>query len=190
MNVCVYCGSQPGKDPAHMISARDMGALIAANGWTLVYGGGRVGLMGAVADSTLENGARAIGIIPKDLHDREVAHLGLSELHVTQSMHERQMKMARLGDAFVVLPGGLGTLAEFFEILTWRQLRFHPKPIVLVNISGCWNTLLQTIEAADAQGFLHSRTADLFHVVDSVKDIAPILQTRALALGPVETEKM
>lgn len=190
LKVCVYCGSQSGNGEAYLQSAIDMGALCASEGWALVYGGGRVGLMGATADAALKGGAPVIGIIPQDLHDREVAHLGLTELHITKSMHERQMMMARMGDAFIMLPGGFGTLAEFFEILTWRQLRFHLKPVILVNIGGYWDTLLEMLKQVHAEGFLHSFAPDLFHVVDAVEQIPEILAKFPPPVQTVKTEKM
>lgn len=188
--ICVYCGSQPGALPDYMQAAKEMGALCAQEKWRLVYGGGRVGLMGAVADSALAHGAEVTGIIPQDLHTREVAHTGLTELHVTKSMHERQMMMARMADAFVVLPGGLGTLAEFFEIVTWRQLRFHNKPIIVVNIREYWNKLLDAVDYVEKEKFLHGRTADLYHLTPRISDIAEIIRNLPPEPGPVKTEKM
>lgn len=188
--ICVYCGSRFGEKETYKQVATEMGKLCAAQGWVLVYGGGRIGLMGTVADAALKNGGEVIGIIPEDLHSREVAHLGVTQLHLTKSMHERQMMMARTADAFVALPGGLGTLAEFFEILTWRQLRFHLKPIILVNIEGFWDPLLEMIGYVSKEGFIHSDDGQLYAVTDKISEIPDILKRFAPAEGPVRTEKM
>lgn len=135
-NICVFCGSSTIVDGKYLRAARDVGVMLAQNGYGVVYGGGNIGLMGAAADAALEAGGKVIGVIPKFLRDKEVAHKGLTELHLTETMHERQVGMAERSDAFVVLPGGLGTLAEFFEVLTWKQLGLHDKPIMLVNDFG------------------------------------------------------
>lgn len=146
LSVCVYCGSRNGATPAFEAAARDTGALIGQLGWQLVYGGGRAGLMGAVADSALAHGARVVGIIPESLMQRELGHTGLDELHVVQTMHERKRLMAERSDAFLALPGGLGTLEELFEVWTWRQLGYHDKPIGLLNSGGYYDKLLDFVE--------------------------------------------
>ena len=136
LSVCVYCGSRTGASPAFEAAARATGALIGRMGWQLVYGGGRAGLMGAVADAALAHGARVVGVIPESLMHRELGHTGLSELHVVQTMHERKRLMAERSDAFLALPGGIGTLEELFEVWTWRQLGYHDKPVGLLNSDG------------------------------------------------------
>ena len=139
--VCVFCGSSTGEDPAYAEAARDLGRLIAGNGLTLVYGGGHVGLMGVVADAALDAGGEVIGVMPKALVDREISHTSLTKLHVVHSMHERKAMMSELSDAFVALPGGNGTLEEFFEVLTWAQLGEHGKPCGLLNVAGYYDPI-------------------------------------------------
>ncbi len=141
-SVCVYCGSSPGADPAFVQAADHVGRLVAESGRTLVYGGGRVGLMGAVADGALVAGGRVVGVIPQMLVDKELAHGGLSELHVVETMHERKALMADLSDGFLALPGGIGTLEEFFEVWTWGQLGLHAKPYGLLDVAGFFGPLL------------------------------------------------
>ena len=147
-DVCVFCGSQPGNDPAYLETARATGRLLAGAGIGLVYGGGRTGMMGAVADAALEAGGRVVGIIPEPLKRREVGHLGLDELVVVRSMHERKQMMADRAGAFVMLPGGFGTFEEFCEILTWAQLGMHDKPCVLVNTKGYYSPLVAMFDLA------------------------------------------
>ena len=144
--VCVYCGSSPGSDPAFVAAARGVGRELAAAGRTLIYGGGRIGMMGAVADAALAAGGRVVGVIPQALVDREVAHPGLTELRVVRSMHERKALMAELADGFLALPGGLGTLEELFEAWTWGQLGLHAKPYALLNVGGLFDRLLEFLD--------------------------------------------
>ncbi|MGA2749660.1 MAG: TIGR00730 family Rossman fold protein [Verrucomicrobiota bacterium] len=153
-SVCVCCGSSPGLLPEYLEAASKFGRLLASRGITLVYGGGKVGLMGAVADGALEAGGRVIGVIPKSLIDKKVAHTGLTELHPVSSMHERKAKMADLSDAFVALPGGVGTLEEIFEACTWTQLGFHSKPCAFLNVMGFYDSLFAFIHNLVAQRFL------------------------------------
>ena len=152
--VCVFCGSSPGADPAFIGAARALGAAIAGTGRTLVYGGASVGLMGALADAVLAAGGHAIGVIPQSLVDREVAHEGLTELHVVASMHERKSLMAELADAFIAMPGGLGTLEEFFEMWTWAQLGLHHKPLGILGPREFFLPLLQFLDGLVSQRFL------------------------------------
>lgn len=152
--VCVFCGSNPGLRPVYAEAARALGATLAERGMGLVYGGARVGLMGAVADTVLAGGGEAIGVIPHALVAREVAHSGLTELHVVNSMHERKALMADLAGAFIALPGGYGTLDELCEILTWSQLGLHPKPVGLLNVDGYFDPLLALFDRAVEEGFL------------------------------------
>ena len=167
-SVAVFCGSNSGADPAFAAGARALGRGLAAAGMRLVYGGGRIGLMGAVADAALEAGGEVLGVIPEFLARREVAHTGLAALTVTDSMHSRKQRMFAESDAFVSMPGGLGTLDETIEIITWRQLGLHDKPILLCNIAGSAAPLLAAIEAAIGLGFAPARARDLFEVTDGV----------------------
>ena len=143
LSLCVFCASRPGRSPAFASAAREVGAQIGRRGWQLVYGGGHAGLMGAVADAALAAGARVIGVIPESLMAREHGHRGLSELHVVQSMHQRKQMMAERSDAFVALPGGIGTLEELFEAWTWRQLGYHDKPVGLLNVEHCVESIVK-----------------------------------------------
>ncbi|MDO9417536.1 TIGR00730 family Rossman fold protein [Pararhizobium sp.] len=177
-SICVYCGSQPGRDPAFMDAGRRLGKSIAEHGLRLVYGGGTKGIMGAVASGVLSGGGRVTGIIPEFLMDMEATRhsLGqLSELIVTPDMHERKHKMFERADAFVTLPGGIGTLEEIIEIMTWAQLGRHRKPIVFVNIDGFWDPLLKLIHHMAESGFIH--TAHLVQplVIDNPEEIVPAL---------------
>jgi uncharacterized protein (TIGR00730 family) len=153
-SVCVYCGSSPGADPAFVSAAGTVGRLIAESGRILVYGGGHVGLMGAVADGALAAGGRVIGVIPQALVDKELAHRGLTELHVVGSMHERKALMADLSDGFLGLPGGIGTLEEFFEAWTWAQLGLHAKPFGLLDVAGFFGPLLTFLDQLVEQRFV------------------------------------
>jgi uncharacterized protein (TIGR00730 family) len=155
-SICVYCGSNFGERGSYLESAQSLGAEMAERGITLVYGGGNVGLMGAVADSVLVAGEKVIGVIPQALVDKEVAHTGLSDLRVVGSMHERKSLMADLADGFIALPGGLGTLEEFCEVATWTQLGFHKKACGLLNIDGFYDGLLSFLDYATKEKFIRS----------------------------------
>jgi uncharacterized protein (TIGR00730 family) len=163
-SLCVYCGSRNGTEEAHAQAARDVGTLIGRSGWQLVYGGGRAGLMGEVADAALAAGARVIGVIPSSLMDRERGHQGLHELHVVETMHQRKQMMAERSDAFVALPGGIGTFEELFEVWTWRQLGYHDKPIGLLNAGGYYDPLLAFLTHAQQQGFMSDEQRTLLEV--------------------------
>jgi uncharacterized protein (TIGR00730 family) len=152
--VCVFCGSSPGTDPVHIARARELGQLLASRGLGLVFGGGHVGLMGAVADAALAAGGEVTGVIPRALELRELAHGGLTRLHVVGSMHERKARMAELADAFLALPGGMGTLDELAEIVTWAQLGVHAKPIGLLDVRGYFQPLMAFFDRAEQEGFL------------------------------------
>jgi uncharacterized protein (TIGR00730 family) len=152
--LAVYCGSATGSDPAFANTARDLVREMAARGIDLVYGGGRLGLMGIIADTMLEAGGRVYGVIPQALVDHEVAHTGLSELHTVANMHERKAKMTELCDGFVCLPGGIGTLDEMFEAWTWNALGYHAKPFCLLNVHGFWNDLAEFMDHVRDSGFL------------------------------------
>lgn len=154
VSICVYCGSRHGRQPAYTAAARALGTAIGERGWQLVYGGGRVGLMGEVADATIAAGGRVVGVIPESLKQREVEHQGLDELHVVPTMHLRKQMMAERSDAFVALPGGIGTLEELYEVWTWRQLGYHRKPIGLLNTAGYYDHLLSFMRLSVDEGFL------------------------------------
>jgi uncharacterized protein (TIGR00730 family) len=152
---CVFCGSSAGADPRYAEAARAFGVLLAEAGCGIVYGGGHVGLMGILADASLGAGGRVIGVIPQKLVERELAHRGLSELHIVTTMHERKALMASLSDGFVALPGGIGTLEEFFEVWTWAQLGYHAKPIGVLDVNGFFAPLLAFLANATELGFIH-----------------------------------
>ena len=152
--LCVYCGSRHGARAEYTAVARAVGREIGLRGWQLVYGGGNVGLMGEVADAAMVHGARVIGVIPRSLMEREVGHRALSELHVVDTMHQRKQMMAERANAFVALPGGIGTLEELFEVWTWRQLGYHDQPIGLLNVAGYYDPLLEFMSRTVAEGFL------------------------------------
>ena len=173
--LCVYCGSASAIDPRYREAASTLGARLAEAGVELVYGGGRVGLMGVLADAALAAGGRVTGIIPAHLHAAEVAHTGLSELLVVDSMHARKRAMAERADAFAVLPGGVGTLDETFEILSWRQLRLHDKPIFVVDVGGYWQPLQRLLDHLVGNGFAPSRTARLISFLPSVEALMAAL---------------
>ncbi len=174
-SVCVYCGSSDGNDPAHLAAATALGQALAGAGIRLVYGGGSTGLMGAVANAALAAGGRVTGIIPQFLVDRERAHNGVANLVVTADMHERKRAMFENADAFVALPGGIGTLEELIEIMTWAQLGRHAKPIVIADIGGFWRHLKLLLDHMNAAGYLHAlaRLQPVF--VDRAEEILPAL---------------
>jgi uncharacterized protein (TIGR00730 family) len=153
-SVAVFCGSSHGVDPIHTEAARRFGTTLASEGITLVYGGGRVGLMGELADATLANGGSVTGVIPRALWEREVGHRSLTALHVVETMHDRKSMMASLADAFIALPGGLGTLEEIFEIWTWAQLGIHTKPLGFLDVNGFWSPLMHFLDSTVATGFV------------------------------------
>ncbi len=163
-SVCVYCGSRSGNTPAFAAVAREVGQWIGHNDGQLVYGGGNNGLMGIVADATLDSGGRVVGVIPKALVEREFAKLDCTELHVVDSMHERKQMMAQRADAFLALPGGIGTFEELFEVWTWRQLGYHDKPIGLLDAGGYYAPLLAFLRTSVAHGFMNEWQLDLLRV--------------------------
>ncbi len=170
--MCVYCGSSAGNDPRFAEAARAFGTALAERGIGVVYGGGRVGLMGAVADAALAAGGEVIGIIPRFLEEREVAHHGV-QLHVVESMHERKAMMADLSHAFVALPGGFGTFEEFFEITTWVQLSLIAAPCILANLDGYYDGIVAAIDHAAASGFINARNRA---IVETYSSIAAVLE--------------
>ena len=183
--LCVFCGSSAGHDPVFAAAARELGAAIARKRWGLVYGAGNVGLMGVLADAVLAAEGEVIGVIPEALVAKELAHRGLSELHIVASMHERKALMAELADGFVAMPGGFGTLDEFCEILTWAQLGLHRKPCGLLNVAGYFDPLLQQVERAVAGGFVRAEHQGLF-VVET--ELMKLLQ-RLVKFTPPKVEK-
>ncbi len=183
--VCVYCGSSPGADPAYLETARTVGHVLAQHQIELVYGGGNVGLMGAVADAVLGDGGKVVGIIPDFLVRKEVAHRRLTEQRVVKSMHERKLLMAEMSDAFIALPGGLGTFEELFEILTWGQLGLHRKPCSLMNVNGYFDHLIQFIEKAVEQRFVTRKHFQMLHIATSIEDILEHFESYE---APVETK--
>jgi uncharacterized protein (TIGR00730 family) len=173
--VAVYCGSADGTHPAFRAEATALGAAIAAAGLGLVYGGANVGLMGAVADAALSAGAEVIGVLPEVLAGKEIAHVGLTVLELVPTMHERKARMAELADAFLVLPGGYGTLDELMEAVTWAQLGLHAKPCILINTEGYWNGLLAFLDSTVAAGFLKAENRQLLLVAGSARDAIQIV---------------
>jgi hypothetical protein len=171
--LCVFCGSASPTNHRYGEAAALLGTLMGRSGVELIYGGGRVGLMGILADAALDAGSRVTGVIPAGLHDREIAHPGLQELIVVRDMHERKRHMFELADAVAVLPGGLGTLDEAFEAVTLRQLGFMPKPIVFLNLNEYWAPLLKLIDHVIATGFTRPNARALYRVVERVEDVIP-----------------
>jgi uncharacterized protein (TIGR00730 family) len=186
--ICVYCGSSSRVDEIYRAAATRLGVLLAQAGIELVYGGGRTGLMGLMADAALASGGRVTGIIPVHLHEREVGHTGLSELVVVESMHERKRRMFELSDAFAVLPGGLGTLDEALEIITWKQLGLHDKPIVLVDVAGYWTPLFELIAHTVSNGFTARRALQFYRVVGRVEEVLPALAAAPPPAVPSESK--
>ncbi|MCA3443136.1 MAG: TIGR00730 family Rossman fold protein [Rhodobacter sp.] len=175
-SVCVFCGSRPGMRPEYADEARALGALIAAEGWRLVYGAGDVGLMGEVARSAQGAGARTLGVIPTHLLAREQGRRDLTTLVITEDMHERKKVMFMNSDAIVVLPGGAGTLDEFFEVLTWRQIGLHRKPIYLLNTRGYWEPLVQLMDHVIGEGFAENPIRSYSIPVDSIEALSTLLR--------------
>lgn len=175
-SVCVFCGSRPGTNPSHAEAARAAGRMLARNGWRLVYGAGDVGLMGEVARSAKDGGAPSLGVIPVHLLGRETRGRDLSGLVVTEDMHERKKVMFMNSDAVVVLPGGAGSLDEFFEVLTWAQIGLHRKPVVLLDAGGFWQPLLALIDHVIAQGFADASLRGLVTVVPDVAGLEAALE--------------
>ena len=183
--ICVFAGSSPGRQPQYVEAAQQLGEELCARGYDLVYGGGRVGLMGTVADSVLGHGGQVIGVIPEALAEKEVAHRGLTDLRIVTSMHERKALMAELSTAFIALPGGLGTLEELFEVLTWVQLGIHTKPCGLVNVGGYFNGLLEFISHAVEERFLKPDHQSMILVDSDIKALLDAVE----AFVPPTVEK-
>ena len=185
-SICVYCGSRPGENPLFADAARAVGAWIGAHGGQLVYGGGRSGLMGIVADATQAAGGRVVGVIPQALVDKEHARHACDELHIVQTMHERKALMAERSDAFIALPGGIGTFEELFEVWTWRQLGYHDKPIGILNIAGYYDGLLAFLQTSVASGFMGEWQMGLVHSAIDIDALLPTLvQTSGTNVGSI-----
>ncbi len=184
VTLCVYCGSRLGSSPEFAQAARLVGTEIGRRGWNMVYGGGRSGLMGVVADAALAAGASVVGVIPHSLMQRELGHTGLAELHVVQTMHERKLMMAQRADAFLALPGGIGTFEELFEVWSWRQLGYHDKPLGLLNVQGYYDAFELMMRAAHAHGFV---TPEQHALLDIGSDPLRLLSTLAARL-PLATQ--
>jgi len=178
-SVCVYCGSRNGVRSAYLDLALRLGTAIGRRGWQLVYGGGRAGLMGAVADATLAAGGTVVGVIPESLMNLEVGHAGLTELHVVQTMHQRKQLMAERSHAFIAMPGGIGTFEELFEVWTWRHLAYHDRPIGLLDAEGYWAPMLQFLRHSVAEGFMGDDQMAMLHSDDQVERLLDTLAARA-----------
>jgi uncharacterized protein (TIGR00730 family) len=189
-SLCVLCGSREGTAPAYRNAAKDLGACIAQRGIRLIYGGGAIGLMGVLADSVITRGGIVVGVIPDFLMKWEVGHLSLSDLVVTRSMHDRKTRMFEMADGFVVLPGGLGTLDETFEIITWKQLRLHDKPIVVLDVGGYWAALTMLIDQIVASGFASPAVTGLFSIVETPDDVFKTLEAAPAAEKDVLTDHL
>jgi len=183
-SLCVYCGSRPGNSPEFAAMARAVGTWIGLHDGQLVYGGGHNGLMGILADAALAAGARVIGVIPKALVEKEWAHTGCTELHIVENMHERKRIMAEHADAFLALPGGIGTLEEFFEVWTWRQLGYHDKPVGLLNMDGFYDSLLAFLQSAVKTGFMNEWQMGL---IRTGSDAGLLLEALVQAAGTTAT---
>lgn len=182
-SLCVFCGSSPGRSPSYTAAVAQLGATLAARGTRVVYGGARVGTMGMLAEATLAAGGEVVGVIPQHLMDYEVGHDGLTELHVVGSMHERKALMADLADGFVALPGGMGTLEELAEILTWAQLGLHRKPVGALDVDGYWQPLLTFLDHARDEEFLRPSHRELLIARPTVDELLAALDTHAPAAG-------
>jgi hypothetical protein len=185
LSLCVYCGSRDGAKPAFSAAADEVGTLIGRSNWQLVYGGGRAGLMGRVADAAISSGARTVGVIPQSLMQRELGHQGLDELHVVDTMHQRKQLMAQRSDAFLALPGGIGTFEELFEVWTWRQLGYHDKPVALLNVDGYYDKLIDFLDQTTTHGFVHTAQRELLLVDDDASQLfARIAEAAKIATQP------
>jgi uncharacterized protein (TIGR00730 family) len=174
-SICIFCGSRRGAGPAYMEAARQLGSLAGAAGLRVIYGGGHVGMMGGAADASMAAGGEVVGFIPARLLEREVGHRAITELVVTEGMFDRKQKMIAGADAFVVLPGGLGTLDELLEVVTLKQLGYHDKPIVLVNLDGYWDPFVALVEHIIEREFAAPDARRLFQVVESIEEVLPAL---------------
>lgn len=188
--LCVYCGSRVGTTERYREEAARLGRMLAERGIALIYGGGAIGIMGVIADAVLDAGGEVIGIIPEHLQRTEVGHEKVSELVVVESMHSRKMQMVERSDAFVVLPGGLGTLDETFEIITWKQLGLHDKPIIIADIGGYWQPLIKLIDGVVDGGFADPSVRNLTTVVDSIDDVLPAIDEAPASAESTQAERL
>ncbi len=188
--VAVYCGSRLGNNEIYEQAARTLGSELAKNGLGLVYGGASIGLMGAVADGVVDGGAQAVGVIPTFMLKHEIAHEGLTRLHLTDTMHTRKTVMAEYADAFITLPGGLGTLEEIMEIATWRQLYQHEKPMIILNINGFYDSLIEHLKFTADQGFMKQEDLERLVVCNSIAEAIELLRTIVTIDEEVDTKKM
>jgi uncharacterized protein (TIGR00730 family) len=175
-SVCVFCGSNGGADPAYVAAAEEVGSGLAQRGIRIVYGGGRVGLMGALADSARAAGGEVVGVMPQALVDREIGHTGIDDLRVVDTMHERKALMVELADAFIALPGGIGTLEELFEVYTWAQLGLHAKPLALLDVAGYYRPLAAFLDHAVQERFLRPETRSMLAVVEDLDSLLDTLE--------------
>ncbi|MHA7772093.1 LOG family protein [Roseibium sp. M-1] len=175
-SICVFCGSSYGTQEAYSVAARETGRVIAEQGYTLVYGGAKVGLMGTVADAALAAGGKVIGVLPRALQDKEIGHEGLTDLHLVGSMHERKAKMADLSDAFIALPGGVGTLEEIFEVWTWGQLGYHAKPCGFLNIEGYYDHLITFLDHQTREGFTKQVMRDMVQIAGTPAELIGLFE--------------
>lgn len=176
MRVAIYCGSRMGNSPIYAEKAIELGTVLAQNGHDIVYGGSKIGLMGKVADAVLTAGREVIGVMPTHLQQREIAHASLTEIHFVDSMHTRKAKMVDLSDAFIALPGGAGTLDEYFEVFTWAQIGLHEKPVILFNVNGFYDALLEHFNRMIEEGFIDATQKSLIHVATTAEEILEIIQ--------------
>jgi len=176
-SIAVFCGSQAGNNPLFVQQATLIGSYLANNGIPLVYGGGNVGLMGAIANAVMQQGGKAIGIMPTILKEREHHHTGISELHVVQDMHERKKMMYQLCDAAIILPGGAGTMDELFEMYTWNNLKIHHKPILILNTAGFYNMLIAHLDAMTDAGFMYGDWKERIHIFENAQDLISFLDS-------------
>ena len=188
--VAVYCGSRLGNKEVYEQAARELGRALAYNGMGLVYGGASIGLMGAVADEVIKGGAQAIGVIPTFMLKHEIAHEQLTRLHLTDTMHTRKTVMAEYADAFITLPGGLGTLEEIMEIATWRQLYQHEKPMIILNINGFYDRMIEHLKYTTEQGFMKQEDLERLVVCNTIGEAIDLLKTVVTIDSAVDTEKM
>ncbi len=183
-SVCVYCGSRSGARPAYRALARALGRAIGARGWQLVFGGGRAGLMGEVADATLAAGGRVVGVIPDSLMQAELGHAGLTELHVVKTMHARKQMMAERSDAFIAMPGGIGTFEELFEVWTWRHLAYHDRPLGLLDAEAYWQPLVRFLRHAVTEGFMGEDQMAMLQVADDADTLLDALMALRQPAAP------
>ena len=188
--VAVYCGSRLGNNDVYEQAARELGLALAENGLGLVYGGASIGLMGAVADEVIQGGAQAVGVIPTFMLKHEIAHEQLTRLHLTDTMHTRKTVMAEYADAFITLPGGLGTLEEIMEIATWRQLYQHEKPMIILNINGFYDRMIEHLKYTADQGFMKQEDLERLVICNTIGEAIDLLKTVVTIEDTVDTEKM